>query len=139
MASLGEQVLQRLRTVVQAALPNADVRRNADRPVEVAPGGTVILHDGDPGDPDIILSPYAETYEHEAELDVAAYESASQTREEVVDAMVEAIRAAIAADRTLGGLCEWANAPRPVTDDASSAGTEPVRWARFLVTCVYTI
>lgn len=138
MPSKTERVLQAILAMWVAALPDADVKRNEDKPARIAPGGNVIVHDGDPGDPEILLSPYRESYEHQVEVDVAAYESASKTREIVVDEMVEAFRQAVAGDRTLGGLCDWVAAPRPSTDDAAPPGVEPIRWARFVVTCAYT-
>ena len=52
--------------------------------------------------------------------------------------MLGALGRAIAADRTLGGLCEWLDAEAPITDDADPFGSEPLRWTPLVVVAVYT-
>jgi len=138
MPSHREQVLEAAKALVAAALPFADVSRNGNKPQRIGAGGTVVLHDGDPGEPEVTLSPLRYTYEHPVELDVAAYETASKTREQVLDEMFTAIGAAVELDRTLGGLCEWVEASAPAPEDIEAPGVEPVRWAQLNLTCVYT-
>ena len=75
--------------------------------------GLLILRDGEPGEPEVTLSPLAYHYQHRAEIE-AVFQGAD--RDAAFDTLCAGIGAAIAADRSLGGLCDWveAEAPRPV-------------------------
>jgi hypothetical protein len=126
------QVLKAVKALVAAALPDADVvglDAAAAKPDRIGPGGSVVVRAGDPGDPEVDLSPLTYNYEHEIPLEIGAYESGSATSEEVLDAMMRAIGAAIEADRTLGGLCTWLEATAPETDDFDAPGAVAGRWA----------
>ncbi len=68
--SVREAALVALKTVLVAACPGADVKRNADVPTDVGPGGLVILRDGDPGEPEVTLSPPSYAYEHRAVVEI---------------------------------------------------------------------
>jgi hypothetical protein len=61
----------------------------------------------------VTLSPLAYHYQHHAEIEAVVLGS---DRDAAFDALTASIGAALAADRTLGGLCDWveAEAPRPV-------------------------
>jgi hypothetical protein len=124
-----EQVIEAVVALVSAALPAAKVERNAAKPECIPPGGLVIVRDGDPGEPEVLLSPLTYLYTHRVPLEIAVRESGAQAREQVLDAMLAAIGAAVAADRTLGGLCEFVEAEAPATADIEASGAQPVRWA----------
>jgi hypothetical protein len=98
-----------LRTV-----PHVPVLRGEVLPERIPPAGLMILRDGTPGAPGVTLSPLMYHYQHRAELEVIV-----QTREDRdtrFDRLIGRIGAAIAADRTLRGRCDWveAEAPEPV-------------------------
>lgn len=137
-ASHREQVLDAVAAMIDAALVGADVSRNRAKASSVGPGGLVVVRDGDPGQPDEFLSPHSYTWNHRVVIDVAAYESTTKTREQVLDGMFADIAAAIDANRTLGGLTEWLEPEAPVTNDTQAQGTEPIRWAELGLVCVYT-
>lgn len=82
-------------------------------PERVPAAGLLILRDGEPGEPEVTLSPLRYHYQHRAEIE-AVVQGAS--RDATFDTLCASIGAALAADRTLGGLCDWveAEAPRPV-------------------------
>jgi hypothetical protein len=124
-----EQVIEAVVAMVVTALPAAKVERNAAKPERIPPGGLVIVRDGDPGEPEVMLSPLTYLYTHRIPLEVAARESGTQPREDALDAMLAAIGAAVAADRTLGGLCDFFEAEAPATADIEASGAQPVRWA----------
>jgi hypothetical protein len=132
-----EQVIEALVALIDAALPAAKVERNAAKPERIPPGGLVIVRDGDPGEPEVILSPLTYLYAHRISLEIAARESATQSREQVLDAMLAAIGAAVAADRTLGGLCDFIEAEAPATADIEAAGVQPARWADVAIVASY--
>lgn len=82
-------------------------------PERVPTAGLVILRDGEPGEPEVTLSPLRYHYQHRAEIEAVVQ---SATRDATFDILCASIGAAIAADRTLGGFCDWVEtqAPRPV-------------------------
>jgi hypothetical protein len=131
-------VIDAVKALVASALPNADVKRNLDKPERIPPGGLVIVRDGDPGEPDVLLSPLTYVYEHRIPLEVAAFPSSTLSREEALDQMLSDIGAAVAADRTLGGLCEFLETEAPVTDDLETAGAASGRWADAAIIASYS-
>ncbi|WP_375178044.1 hypothetical protein [Sphingobium yanoikuyae] len=104
------EVDQAVAAMLQLAIP--DYRfvtledDSADRPRRIDPHGTVWLRDGEPGEPDIDLSPPTYHYNHRIPVEIAAYVSSEPLRL-VLDRMAGAIGAAIAADRFLGGLVSY--------------------------------
>ena len=114
MPSPRETILTALHTQL-LALP-ATVLRGEVLPERVPTGGLLILRDGEPGEPEVTLSPLVYHYQHRAELEVIVQDKTSPDRDTAFDALTSAIGTALAADRTLGGLCDWveAEAPRPV-------------------------
>lgn len=95
-----------------SALPATALRGDV-LPERVPTDGLLILRDGEPGDPEVTLSPLRYHYQHRAEIEVVVQGVA---RDAAFDALCASVGATIAADRTLGGLCDWveAEAPRPV-------------------------
>lgn len=94
------------------ALPATALRGDV-LPERVPSEGLLILRDGDPGEPEVTLSPLRYHYQHRAEIE-AVVQGAS--RDTGFDTLCASIGTALAADRTLGGLCDWvdAEAPQPV-------------------------
>ena len=137
MTSKREQVLDALKALIASALPNAEVKRNLAKPERIPPGGLAIIRDGDPGEPEVILSPLTYIYAHRVPVELAAYETSSETREQVLDGMLGAIGTAVVNDRTLGGLCDFIEAEAPATDDIEAAGARPGRWADAAIIAVY--
>jgi hypothetical protein len=82
-------------------------------PERVPANGLLILRDGEPGEPEVTLSPLAYHYQHRAEIEAVVQ---GMDRDTAFDALTASIGTALAADRTLAGLCDWveAEAPRPV-------------------------
>lgn len=137
MSSKREQVLDAMKALLSSALPNADVRRNLAKPERIPPGGLVVVRDGDPGEPEVMLSPLVYVYSHRIPIELAAYETSSQTPEQVLDEMLSAIGVAVSGDRTLGGLCDFIEAQAPATDDVETAGARAGRWADAAIVAVY--
>lgn len=137
MASKREQVIDALVALIDAALPAAKVERNAAKPERIPPGGLAIVRDGDPGEPEVLLSPLTYLYTHRIPVEIAARESGAQSREQALDAMLAAIGAAVVADRTLGGLCDFIEAEAPATADIDAAGAQTARWADAAIVASY--
>ena len=64
-----ETILHALLAVLNT-VPGATVLRGATLPERIPPAGLLILRDGDPGTPEVTLSPLQYHYEHRAEVEV---------------------------------------------------------------------
>lgn len=95
-----------------SSLP-AKTLRGEVLPERIPAEGLIILRDGDPGEPDVTLSPLRYHYRHRVEIEAVVQGPA---RDIIFDALCSALGTAVAGDRTLNGLCAWveAEAPRPV-------------------------
>lgn len=114
--STSEMVLKALLAALDAAKPSgARVLRNEVLPERIPSAGLIILRDGSPGEPQALMSPPHYYYEHRAEVDVLVDRPPS-ARDAAFDTLKQAVGAAIAADRTLGGLCDYVlgEAPAPL-------------------------
>jgi hypothetical protein len=111
MHTIRETILSALHALLQT-LP-ATALRGEVLPERVPAAGLLILRDGEPGEPEVTLSPLIYHYLHRAEIEAIVQ---GTDRDTIFDTLCASIGAAIAADRTLGGLCDWveAEAPRPV-------------------------
>ena len=137
MASHREIVLGGIRALIAAALPAAKVERNAAKPERIPTGGLVIIRDGDPGDPEVYLSPLTYIYTHRVPVEVAVLAATPLSREQVLDQSLQAISEAIEANRTLGGLCDFIDPEAPSTDDLEATGTVAARWADLVILVTY--
>ncbi len=92
---------------------SATALRGEVLPERVPAEGLLILRDGEPGEPEVTLSPLRYHYQHRAEVEAVVQ---GADRDAAFDTLTASIGTALAADRTLGGLCDWveAEAPRPV-------------------------
>ena len=113
MPTTRETILTAL-TDLLSTIPHVPVLRGEVLPERIPPAGLMILRDGNPGVPGVTLSPLMYHYQHRAELEVIVQSTAQ--RDSLFDALTAQIGAVIAADRSLGGLCDWVEpeAPEPV-------------------------
>ena len=133
-----ETILKAFYAALQGALPaGATHARNGSLPAKIPAAGHAVLRDGDPGDPEVTLSPLAYHYEHRAEVEVLI-ELPPATREEAFDAMVRAVGAVILVDRTLGGLCDWIEGEAPAPLSIAIEGAEGWKAATITVLLHYT-
>lgn len=124
MTSRREQVLAAVESLVRAALPLATVTRNKTKAAEIPSGGAVDISDGDPGEPEVDLSPLTYNYSHPIGLLFARNRTAGLTAGQALDAMQVAVGQAVAANRTLGGLVDWLETVAPDRGDLDIAGAE---------------
>lgn len=130
-----EQVLQAVLALIETACSGADVKRNAPKPSKPAAGGVVRMRDGDPGEPTVDLSPLTYNFEHKIPLEILVPGGAG--REAALDALMRPIGAAVAADRTLGGLCMFLEVESPTTSDIEATGAETGLWADAAIVAHY--
>ena len=140
MSSVRETALSALfaalRALEQAETP-AKVERNSVLPEKVGAGGLVVLRDGDPGEPEITLSPTLHHYQHEARLDLVVQPVPATARTASLDALARAVGSALSADRTLGGAVDWLEWSAPQTSDLSIDGAGAIAGAVVTVTLFY--
>ena len=134
MPTTRETVLTALQALLQplAAL----VLRDDVLPERIPTAGLIILRDGQPGEPDVTLSPLRYHYQHRAELEVVV--QAGTGRASAFDTLIAAIGTAMEADRTLGGLCDWVEAEAPAAVDLPVEGAAALKAAVITVVLHYT-
>ena len=114
----------------------APVLREAVLPERIPAAGLIILRDGQPGEPEVTLSPLRYHYQHRAELEVVV--QAPNGRATSFDTLIAAIGAALEADRTLGGLCDWIEPEAPASVDLPVEGATALKAAVITVILHYT-
>ncbi|MBD9529124.1 acyl-CoA transferase [Paracoccus sp. PAR01] len=105
-------------------------------PERIPPAGLIILRDGQPGEPQVTLSPLLYHYQHRAELEVIVQAGAG--RASAFDALIANIGTALEADRTLGGLCDWVEPEAPASVDLPVEGAAALKAAVISVVLHYT-
>ncbi len=135
-------VLLAVKQLIEIALPGAKVLGLDGKeapPATVPATGMVVVRTGDPGEAQVDLSPPSYNYEHRIPLEVSTFSSAGLSSEEALDIMLVAIGEGVAADRTLGGLCEWLDTSSAGTDDIyAEGGSAPPRGADIMIIASYS-
>ena len=107
------------------------VLRDEVLPERIPAAGLIILRDGQPGEPEVTLSPLRYHYQHRAELEIVV--QAPNGRASAFDTLIAAIGTALEADRTLGGICDW------VEPEALSSVDLPIEGAAALKAALITV
>ena len=134
MPTIRETVLAALHARLQTLA--STVLRDEVLPERIPPAGLIILRDGQPGDPEVTLSPLRYHFQHRAELEVIV--QGANDRATAFDTLIAAIGTALAADRTLGGLCDWVEAEAPASVDLPVDGAISLKAAIVTVVLHYT-
>lgn len=132
MASKHDLVLDAVKALIEATLPNARVVRNRRDGATAWPGGEVLIEDGDPGEPEVDLSPLTFNYQRRVHLKFWP-----PTGGDVSDLM-EPVGAACEADRTLGGLAQWLQPEAPDRDPVDILGAAAVNAAEADLIVAYS-
>ncbi|MCV2449261.1 acyl-CoA transferase [Paracoccus sp. DMF] len=134
MSTTRETVLAALHARLQplAAL----VLRDEALPERIPAAGLIILRDGQPGEPEVTLSPLRYHWQHRAELEVVV--QAGIGRAGAFDDLIATIGAALDGDRTLGGFCDWVEPEAPALVDLPVEGAAALKAAVITVVLHYT-
>lgn len=136
-ATVSETVLQALVAAVDAHAPvGTKVLRNEIIPSKIPEAGVIILRDGVPGEPTVMMSPLVYLYEHRAEVDVIV-DRPPALRDAAFDTLKAAVGRALEADRTLGGLCDWVMGEAPAPLMVPIEGAEGFKAATITVVLIY--
>lgn len=134
MSTTRETVLAALHARLQPLA--AIVLHNEALPERISAAGLIILRDGQPGEPEVTLSPLRYHYQHRAELEVVV--QAGIGRASAFDDLITAIGASLSTDRTLGGLCDWLEPEAPASVDLPIEGAAALKAAVITVVLHYS-
>jgi len=132
--SARETILTALHTRF-SMLPTGALRGDV-LPERVPAQGLLILRDGEPGEPDVTLSPLRYHYQHRAEIEVVV--QGTNDRDATFDTLCVSIGAMITANRTLDGLCDWVEAEAPQPIDLPVEGAASLKAAVIPVILSYS-
>lgn len=115
MPSVREQILAAffadLKTIETDSIK---VLRNPDKAQKIPDGGAVItFRDGDPGEPEVMLSPLTYIYEQRSTLEVMINNAFAERQEISLDDLLMIIGNMVAGNRSQDGLAEWVEASAP--------------------------
>ncbi|MCU9849351.1 acyl-CoA transferase [Defluviimonas sp. WL0024] len=134
MPTTRELVLAALHTRLQPLV--ALTLRDEVLPERIPAAGLIILRDGQPGEPEVTLSPLRYHFQHRAELEVVV--QAGTGRASAFDDLIAAVGTALEDDRTLGGLCDWVEPEAPASVDLPVEGASALKAAVITVVLYYT-
>ena len=134
MPTTRETVLAALHARLQPLA--AQVLRDEVLPERIPASGLIILRDGQPGEPEVTLSPLHYHYQHRAELEVVI--QAPNGRASAFDTLIAAIGTALETDSTIGGLCDWVEPEAPASVDLPIEGAAALKAAVITVVLHYT-
>jgi hypothetical protein len=135
MSTLREQILSALLVRLQS-ISTATVKREEPMPERVPAGGLVILRDGDPGEPEVLLSPLTYLWQHRSDIEVIVQKPPIEALA-ALDALLAEVGSALGTDRTLGGLVDWTEWSAPQTRDLAIDGAAGLKGAVVTVTLHY--
>ena len=129
----------RLATSLAGRNPAPLVLRGETVPQRLPPGGLVVIRDGETVEETAILSPLAWAIEHRADVEVTVSGATLAARSALLDALLVDIAAAITANRTLGGVVEWAQPGSASFEDVEFEGAAAARAASVPVALFFTV
>ncbi|HKK29375.1 MAG TPA: acyl-CoA transferase [Alphaproteobacteria bacterium] len=132
MVTVRETILAALHA--RLSLP-ATTLRGEVLPERVPAEGLLILRDGEPGEPEVTLSPLTYHYQHRAEIEAVVQ---GANRDAAFDDLCASVGSLLATDRTLGGVCDWAEAEAPQPVDLPVDGAASLKAAVIPVILHYT-
>lgn len=106
------------------------------KPERIPDGGLILGEAGDPGDPEITLSPPIYEYEHAIPVELIMPPGATDAQ---LDAILASIGAAVDANVYLGGLVDYLTCSAPVISSENTTGVDAIRSALFNITAHYGV
>ena len=135
--SKAEQILEGIKASLET-IPETVVERNSVLPEKIPDGGLIILHDGDPGEPEQALGGFGNAYyRHAVAIEVYVEEGDAAARDAAFDDLLQQIGTALEADPTLGDLAFGLTYGRPEPSIEPSAGAPAIKSATLTVTVDY--
>ncbi len=132
-----EEALNALHALLKQALPDIDVFRNEMDDARIGDGYANLL-DGDPGEPEVYLSPRAYSFDHVADFIVIVEGREPADRDAKLDGILMNVGQAIDANPTLGGAVEYCQPGAPDAESEQIAGGTDQKAALIPITLTYT-
>ena len=99
------------------------VKRNVALPERVLDHAMAILRDGVMGEPEVSLSPLTYHWQHQVAVELFVVDPDASARDARMDGLLLELAALIEADRTLGGVIEYAEIGPPKFDELAPDGS----------------
>ena len=131
-----ESILQALFALLQT-ITDVTVLRNEAVPEKIPSGGLIILRDGDPGEPETLLSPLSYYWQHRALVEAVVQKGDQAARDLALDTLYRKIALAIASDRTLDGLCDRITPQAPDSNVLAVEGSPQIKGAIIPIELIY--
>jgi hypothetical protein len=103
------------------------VKRNAALPERVADHAMAILREGEMGEPEVSLSPLTYHWLHQVAIELFVADPDPAARDARMDGLLTELASLIEADRTLGGVIEYAEIGPPKFDELAPDGTSGIK------------
>ena len=116
----------------------ATVKRNAALPERVSDQAMAILRDGEMGEPEVSLSPLTYHWQHQVAIELFVADSDASARDARMDGLLVELATLIEADRTLGGVIEYAEIGTPKFDELAPDGTGGIKACLLTVVLHYS-
>lgn len=113
MTSKREQALAGLFLCLKDNVTGLSVLRNEPLPTKVPAEGLLILRDGDPGEPEVTLSPTRYHYQHRAEIEALVQHGDPAQRDTALDTLLEKVAKALDGQTSLDGLVDYLHIETP--------------------------
>ena len=116
----------------------ATVKRNAALPERVSDQAMAILRDGEMGEPEVSLSPLTHHWQHQVAIELFVADPDASARDARMDGLLVELATLIEADRTLGGVIEYAEIGTPKFDELAPDGTGGIKACLLTVVLHYS-
>jgi len=103
------------------------VKRNAALPERVSDHAMAILRDGEMGEPEVSLSPLTYHWQHQVAIELFVADPDANARDARMDGLLAELSVLIEADRTLGGVIEYAEIGPPKFDELAPDGSSGIK------------
>ncbi len=103
------------------------VKRNAALPERVGNHAMTILRDGEMGEPEVSLSPLTYHWQHQVAIELFVADADAAARDARMDGLLTELAGLIEADRTLGGVVEYAEIGSPKFDELAPDGSSGIK------------
>ena len=103
------------------------VKRNTALPERVSDHAMAILRDGEMGEPEVSLSPLTYHWQHQVVIEIFVADPDANARDARMDGLLTELASLIEADRTLGGVIEYAEIGPPKFDELAPDGSSGIK------------
>ena len=120
------------------AIPGVTVVANVAVPQEIPEGGLIIVHDGDPGEPEEVLNGFRNCYyQHSIDVEIYARHGITGNRDSAWDTLIAAVGTALEGNLTLSGTIHGMSYGQPTTDVEQVEGGHDIKRGVLIIIADY--